>query len=149
MTMSIQENDTYIGQLLLKDGLIDREDLRRGLEEQKKKREFLCATLVRMGFASEEKVFSILSLQIGVPFLLLRDCPIDPAVLNAVPGNFAAACNFMPLKSEGDQLFLATADPMNGRALEEIRTYLGFNRLKVFLAGDNDVRQTIRKYYGV
>jgi len=147
--MALQNNDSYIGQLLLKDGLINEEDLERGLEEQKKNRDFLCATLVRLGLAAEERVFSILSLQIGVPFLLLRDCPIEPSILNAVPGNFAAACNFMPLKSEGDQLFLATADPLNSRALEEIRAYLGFNRLKVFLAGDNDLRQTIRKYYGV
>jgi len=147
--MALQNNDSYIGQLLVKDGLINKDDLSRGLEEQKKNRDFLCATLVRMGLASEERVFSILSLQIGVPFLLLRDCPIDPSVLNVVPGNFAAACGFMPLKSEGDQLFLATADPLNGRATEEIRSYLGFNRLKVFLAGDNDVRQTIKKYYGV
>jgi len=147
--MAIQENDTYIGQLLVRDGLINADDLSRGLEEQKKSRDFLCATLVRMGFASEEKIFSILSLQIGIPFLLLRDCPIEPAVLSSVPGNFASACKFMPLKSEGDQLFLATCDPLNGRALDEIRSYLGFSRLKVFLAGDNDVRQTIKKYYGV
>ena len=148
MTMAIQNNDSYIGQLLVKDGLINEEDLGRGLEEQTKNREFLCATLVRLGLASEERIFSILSLQIGIPFLLLRDCPVDPSILNVVPGNFAAACNFMPLKSEGDQLFLATADPLNGRAMEEIRTYLGFNRLKVFLSGDNDVRQTLKKYYG-
>ncbi len=147
--MALQNNDSYIGRLLVTDGLINEDELNRGLEEQKRNRDFLCATLVRLGLASEERIFSILSLQIGIPFLLLRDCPIDPSILNAVPGNFAAACNFMPLKSEGDQLFLATADPLNGRALEEIRTYLGFNRMKVFLAGDNDVRQTIKKYYGV
>ncbi|MGE5280384.1 MAG: hypothetical protein ACM3L6_06550 [Deltaproteobacteria bacterium] len=147
--MSIQENDTYIGQLLVKDGLINEEDLGRGLEEQKRTRDFLCSTLVRLGFASEERVFTVLSLQIGVPFLLLRDCPIDPQVLNVVPGNFAAACRFMPLKSEGDQLFVATPDPLNSRALDEIRAYLGFQNLKVFLAGENDVRETIRKYYGV
>ena len=113
MTMAIQNDDSYIGQLLVKDGLINKEELSRGLEEQKKNREFLCATLVRLGLASEEKVFSILSLQIGIPYLLLRDCPIDPTVLNAVPGNFAAACSFMPLKAEGDQLFLATAGSEN------------------------------------
>ena len=50
---------------------------------------------------------------------------------------------------EDDQLFLATSDPLNNRALEEIRSYLGFRDLRVFLAGENDVRQTIRKYYGV
>ena len=147
--MSIQQNDAYIGQLLIKDGLITQDDLDRGLEEQKRGKDYLCSTLVRLGFASEERVFSILSLQIGVPFLLLRDCPIEPSVLNAVPGNFAAACRFMPLKSEGDQLYVATPDPLNNRALEEIRAYLGFQDLRVFLSGENDVRETIRKYYGV
>jgi len=147
--MAIQENDSYIGRLLVKDGIISENDLSLGLEEQKRERDFLCSTLVRMGYASEEKIFSILSLQIGVPFLLLRDCPVDPCILNVVPGNFASACRFMPLKSEDEQLYLATSDPLNNQALEEIRSYLGFRNLKVFLAGENDVRQTIKKYYGV
>jgi type IV pilus assembly protein PilB len=147
--MALQENDRYIGRLLVKDGVIDETDLGRGLEEQKKTRDFLCSVLVRLGFASEERIFSILSLQVGVPFLRLKDCPVDPTLLAEVQGAFALAFRFMPIKTEGETLVVAMADPLNEQAAGEIKGYLGYDRLKVFLSGDNDIREAIRKYYGL
>ena len=85
---ALQNNDQYVGELLVRDGIISSEDLRRGLEEQKINKDFLCSTLVKLGFASEEKIFSILSLQIGVPYLNLKDFKIEPAALKAFTGNF-------------------------------------------------------------
>ena len=55
---AIQNNDQYIGQLLIRDGVITARELDRGLEEQRKNRDFLCSNLVRLGFATEEKIFS-------------------------------------------------------------------------------------------
>jgi hypothetical protein len=146
---ALQNNDCYIGQLLVTDGIITVEDLDRGLVEQKNSRDYLCSTLVRLGLASEEKIFSILSLQIGVPFLSLRDSKVDPIALGRVPGNFALACKFVPLKIVDDMFYIAMADPMNSRALEEIKSYLGVEKIKVFLSGDNEIRETIKTYYGI
>jgi hypothetical protein len=146
---ALQNNDLYIGELLIRDGVIRQEDLDRGLTEQKKSRDFLCSTLVRLGFASEEKIFSILSLQIGVPFFNLKEAKIDPLILNRVPGNFALACRFVPLKTVDDVLYIAMADPMNTGAIDEIKSYLGIEKVKIFLSGDNDIRQTIKTFYGI
>jgi len=146
---ALQNNDQYVGELLVKDGIISSEDLRRGLEEQKSNKDFLCATLVRLGFASEEKIFSILSLQIGVPYLNLKDFKIEPAALKAFPGSFALACKCIPVKIVDDCLFVALTDPLNSKAVEEIRSYAGVDKLKIFLSGENDVRDTIKKYYGL
>lgn len=146
---ALQNNDKYVGELLVRDGIISNEDLRRGLEEQKNNKDFLCSTLVRLGFASEEKIFSILSLQIGVPFLNLKDFKIEPSALKAFPGNFALACKCVPLKKVGDCLFVALTDPLNSKAVEEIRVYAGAEKLKIFLSGENDIRDAIKKYYGL
>ncbi|MBI5873326.1 MAG: hypothetical protein HZB36_04195 [Candidatus Omnitrophica bacterium] len=146
---ALQNNDLYIGELLIRDGIIRQEDLDRGLTEQKKSRDFLCSTLVRLGFASEEKIFSILSLQIGVPFFNLKEAKIDPLILNRVPGNFALACRFVPLKAVDDVLYIAMADPMNTGAIDEIKSYLGIEKVKIFLSGDDDIRQTIKTFYGI
>ncbi len=146
---AIQDNDQYIGQLLIKDGIITDVELERGLAEQKKNREFLCSSLVKLGFASEEKIFSILSLQIGVPFLNMREVSVDPAVLKRIPGRFALACKCMPIKIEEGVFYVAMTDPLNRRAVKEISTYAGVQRVKVFLAGDNDIREVIKKYYGL
>ena len=147
--IALQKDDKYIGQLLVRDGLITNEELEKGLNEQKDKRDFLCSTLVRLGFASEEKIFSILSLQIGVPFLSLKDFKVDRAVLARIPAGFAVAFKCMPLKAVEDVLYVAMTDPLNARAVEEFKTYFGIDQLKIFLSGDSDIRETIKKYYGI
>lgn len=146
---ALQNNDQYVGQLLIRDGVIKEDELERGLIEQRKERGFLCSHLVRLGFASEEKIFSILSLQIGVPFITIRDMSIDPLMLSRIPANFALACQCLPLKMIDDVFFIAMADPLNTTAVEEIKAYLGVEKLKVFLVGEQDLRENIRKYYGV
>ncbi len=147
--IALQNNDKYIGQLLVKDGIITSQDLERGLTEQKKGRDFLCSTLVRLGLASEEKIFSILSLQIGIPFLSLKDIKVEPTAVSRVPGNFALACNFMPVKVVDDCLYIAMSDPLNTQAIEEIRAYIGTDKLRIFLAGEAGIRGLIKDNYGL
>jgi len=144
---AIQNNDRYIGMLLVKDGVITQGDLQRGLDEQKKGRDFLCATLVRLGLASEEKIFSILSLQIGVPYLSLIELSIDPFIVNRLPGRLAASCRCLPVKEADGTMYVAMTDPLNSQVIDEIRSYLGVERIKVFLTGDNDLQSAIQKYY--
>ena len=147
--MPIQNNDQYIGQILLEDEVITTEDLKRGLIEQKKNRDFLCTTLVKLGFASEEKIFSLLSLQLGVPYLNLKDVQVDTAVVNRIPGSLALACKCLPLKVIEDVFFIAMTDPLNTQTVDEIKGYVGVEKFKIFLAGDNDLRDSIKKYYGL
>ncbi len=144
---ALQNNDRYIGQLLLKDGIITQQDLSRGLEEQKKSRNHLCEVLVRLGVASEEKVFSILSLQIGVPYVSLKDFQVDATALRRMPGKLAKAFKCLPLRISGDVAYLAMSDPLDNQASEEIRSYLSVSKLKIFLAGDQDIELALHKYY--
>lgn len=143
MVAALQNNDTYIGQLLLKDGIITQQELQRGLVEQKKNKDFLCSTIVRLGLASEEKIYSILSLQIGVPFLSLDDVKID----EGLPGQFALACLCLPLKMMGDVCYVVMADPLNTKAVEKIKTYLHSDKVRVFLSGENAIRQALKMHY--
>ncbi len=53
------------------------------------------------------------------------------------------------LKKVGDCLFVALTDSLNAKAVEEIRSYAGVGKLKIFLSGENDIRDTIKKYYGL
>lgn len=146
---ALQNNDTYIGQLLLKDGIITRQELERGLTEQKKNKDFLCSTIVRLGLASEEKIYSILSLQIGIPFLSLEDVKIDDGVLGRLPGHIALASLCLPLKMVDDVCYVAMADPLNTEALEEVKAYLHNTKVRTFLSGENAIRQAIKSHYGL
>jgi hypothetical protein len=145
----LQNNDSYIGQLLIRDGMITTDELLRGLDEQKKNKDFLCSNLVRLGFASEEKIFSILSLQMGVPYVNLKDIKVDPMALTRIPGSLALALRCLPLKFVENTFYVTMTDPLNARAVEEIKAYLGIQKVKIFLSGETDIREAIKKYYGL
>ncbi|MDD5018808.1 MAG: hypothetical protein PHH75_01495 [Candidatus Omnitrophica bacterium] len=145
----IQANDLYIGELLLRDGVITTEDLHKGLEEQKRDRSPLCSTLVKMGMASEEKIFSILSLQIGIPYLSLKDLCVDPLIVSRLPGRLALSCRCLPFRCVGTAIYVAMADPLNTQVVDEVRNYLGAERIKLFLIGDNDLKDALQKYYNL
>lgn len=143
---AIQNNDAYIGQLLVNEGVINQDDLIRGLEEQIKRHDYLCSTLVRMGFASEERIFSILSLQIGVPFLNLKEAQLDLSALRRMPGKLARAFKCLVLRVVDDVAYLAMSDPLNAQSVQEIRAYLGVSKVKIFLAGDQDISSVLEKH---
>ncbi len=145
---ALQNNDTYVGQLLVKDGIITRQELEEGLLEQKKSKDFLCSTIVRLGFASEEKIYSILSLQIGVPFLSLENVKIDADILNRVPASFVRASLCLPLKIVGRVFYLAMADPLDAKTVEEAKSYVRADEMRIFLSGENAIRQAVKTYYG-
>lgn len=144
---TLQKDDTYIGQLLIREGVINQDDLNRGLSEQKENKGFLCSTLVKLGMASEERIYSILSLQIGVPYLSLQNCPIDPLAVNRLPGKLSEACGCLVFKAVEDTYYVAMADPLNTQAIEEVKGYLGTHRLKVFLTGENELQSILRKFF--
>jgi type IV pilus assembly protein PilB len=102
-----------------------------------------------LGLASEEKIFSILSLQIGVPYLSLKELAIDPFVVNRLSGRLAVSCRCLPVKEAGETMYVAMADPLNSQVIDEIRSYLGIERIKVFLTGDNDLKSALQKYYNL
>lgn len=146
---ALQNDDAYIGQLLLKDGIITSQELERGLLEQKKDNDFLCSTIVRLGFASEEKIYSMLSLQIGVPFLSLENISIDSDILEKIPGSFALASLCLPLKMTGHIFYVVMADPLNVEVVDEIKTCVGTSDVRIFLSGENAIRRAIKRYYGI
>ncbi len=137
-----------IGQILIDEGLVSAQELEIGLREQKKTSEFICSALVRLGFVTEEKVFNLLSRQLNVPYVKLKDVAIDPAVIQKVPPKFASHYKIMPLECKDNILTVAMTDPLDVRTLDDIRLLLGVE-VKGVLASEAEISEAARKYYGV
>jgi len=67
------KSSILIGQMLLDEGVITAEQLDAGLNEQKNSGDFICTTLIKLGFVSQDKVFSVLSRQLNIPYLKITD----------------------------------------------------------------------------
>ncbi|MBM3246913.1 MAG: type II secretion system protein GspE, partial [Candidatus Omnitrophica bacterium] len=141
-------NDILIGQALIDKGVITAEQLEVGLREQKKSGDFICTTLVKLGIATEEKIFGILSQQLNIPYVKLKDKEIPPSVIEKVPAKFASHYKIIPLDFKDNILVIAITDPLDIRTLDDIRLLLGWE-VKAVLSSELEIQDAIRKYYGV
>ena len=142
------KDDMLIGSLLVEEGLITSEQLEAGLTEQKRAGGLICTVLVKLGFASEDKIFGILSRQLHIPYIKLKSANIEPLVIQKVPAKFASHYKVIPLEFKDNILIIAMADPLDIRTLDDLRLLLDVD-VRGVLAGEKEIEEAIRKYYGV
>lgn len=145
--MNIKDN-LQIGQVLIEAGVISAEDLEKGLREQKKTGKFICTTLIEMKLAEEEVILPILSKQLNIPYIKIKSLDIKPDVISKVPAKFVTHYKLMPISLDNNKITLAVTDPLDVHTLDDLRLLLGFE-VKPVLAGEKDIQEAIRKYYGV
>src|SRR5215510_1590883 len=109
-----------LGDLLVADGLLTAEQLKKALAEQKGSPEKLGSLLIRLNFVNEDQLIGFLSRQYGVPSITLAQLDIDPDVLKLVPAPIARKYEVIPVRKMGNSLALAMADPTNVFALDDI-----------------------------
>ncbi len=145
--MSLTDS-ALIGSMLVNAGVITKEQLDTGLNEQKITNEFICTILVKSGFAPEEEIFEVLSRQLDIAYVNLKSIEIDPAVIRKVPPKFSSHYKIIPIELENDLLIVAMADPLDIRTLDDLRLLLGVE-VKGVLTSEMQIQEAIRKYYGV
>lgn len=137
-----------LGEILIREGFITRKALERGLNEQKKTGEYLGRTLVKLGVLSEENLVAILSKEWDIPSISLKGVSIDTGILSEVSAKFAAHYKLIPTSLEGNVLSIAISDPFNLQAVDDLKLLLGYE-IKIFLAGEDDIDEALRRYYGI
>lgn len=137
-----------LGDLLVRNNLITREQLAASLEEQKQggSQVRLGTILVKNSILSEEDLISFLSKQYGVPSINLSDVDIDPAVIKVLPVDVAQKYQVVPVNRSGGTLIVAMSDPSNIFAIDDIRFMTGFS-IEVVVAPESAIKTAIDKYY--
>ncbi|MBM3248801.1 MAG: type II secretion system protein GspE [Candidatus Omnitrophica bacterium] len=137
-----------IGQLLVEAGVITDDELVNALRQQEKSGGFLCENIIKLGFATEDRILPVLSKQLGIDYVKLKDVSINKNVVKNVPAKFALHYKLMPLKIEGKVLTIALTEPTNMNVIDDIKLLLGLDVCPV-LASEKEITEAIRKYYGV
>ncbi len=135
-----------LGDLLVREGLIDNDQLARALQEQKGSSDKLGSILVKLNFVTEEKLIAFLSRQYGIQSITLSQLDIDPEVLKLVPEQIARKYEVLPVKRQGNQLTLAMGDPTNVFALDDVGFMTNLQVVPV-VASQAAIRQAIDRVY--
>src|SRR5437899_1925823 len=135
-----------LGDLLVREGLIDTEQLARALQEQKGSSDKLGGILVKLNFVTEDKLIAFLSRQYGIPSITLSQLDIDPEVLKLVPDAIARKYEVLPIKRQGTTLTLAMADPTNVFALDDV-AFMTNLQVTPVVASQAAIRKAIERNY--
>ncbi|MBI1874270.1 MAG: type IV-A pilus assembly ATPase PilB [Acidobacteria bacterium] len=136
-----------IGELLLKERRITPSQLQEALSQQKSQGGKLGATLVKLGYVTDEEITALLSKQYAVPSIALSQFEIDATILKLVPAETAQKYQIVPLSRSGATLTIAMTDPTNVFAMDDIKFMTGFN-VEPVVASETAVGDAIQRYYG-
>ena len=137
-----------LGEILVKNSLITREQLAKALEEQKLSggQLRLGSILIKHNFIAEHNLTSFLSKQYGVPTVNLTEYDIDSAVVKIIQPDVVQKYQLVPINRAGSTLIVAVSDPSNLFAIEDIKFMTGFN-VEMVVASESDIKAAIDKYY--
>ena len=135
-----------IGELLVKENLLSSEQWHQAREEAANKGKRLGAQITALGFIDENELTEFVAKQYGVPSINLDDFQIDAEVLALIPEEVASKHGVVPINRAGSTLILATADPSNIFALDDIKFLTGYN-IQPVVASEEAIRGAIEAYY--
>ncbi|HEY6827119.1 MAG TPA: ATPase, T2SS/T4P/T4SS family, partial [Gemmatimonadaceae bacterium] len=133
--------------LLVKEGLITREQLAKAIQEQKQTGARLGYCLVKLALVPEVELTKVLAKQHKMPAVDLSRFEIDPKIAKTVPADIARKHCLIPVKRDGRTLTVAMADPMELGVLEDLKFITRYDIFPV-LAGEFTVRSLIDKVFG-
>jgi type IV pilus assembly protein PilB len=140
-----------IGDILLQQGLITEEQLRKVLEVQRTERGRVGEILVKLGFVSEENMTSALGLQLGIPFYSSSNPELLQPSMNQgldklVTADFAKKNNIIPLKRNANTLTCAVADPLDLFMIDNLRRVTGCE-INLVLASPTAIKKAMAAFY--
>ncbi len=136
-----------LGDLLVEAGLITEEQLQSTLKEKPAEQRLGDALLMR-GYITEQQLIEVLEFQLGIPHISLYRYPFDPTLFSLIPKEEARRNLLIPLKKDGNRLFVAMADPMDFFVIDDLRLATGF-QIEAAIATKDDILRSISKYYDV
>ncbi|MFT4556848.1 MAG: GspE/PulE family protein [Planctomycetales bacterium] len=104
--------------------------------------------VIEMGLLTEEQTLRAFAEELGMQYVELKDFEIDPELLNLFPTSTIYRHSLLPLRRENGRVEVATSDPFDLEALDELSS-LSNLRLEPVLARHDDVVQFIKEKLGV
>ncbi|HET9186461.1 MAG TPA: ATPase, T2SS/T4P/T4SS family [Acidothermaceae bacterium] len=142
-----------LGDVLVERDLISREQLNEALEAQRqltgKNRKRLGQLIVEMGFLTERQIAEALAELLALDLIDGGDLAVPMEVARLLPRQVAERARVLVLGRTTDGLRVATADPTNVVALDDVRAYTGAHSLSLVVATESMIQEHIARIYSM
>jgi type IV pilus assembly protein PilB len=145
-----------LGEVLVAHGVINDEQLDEVLAEQatlqptdQTARQRLGQLLVGHGLATEHQVAEALGDLLALDVVDLSVEPVDPGIVRLIPRSMAERFGLIVIAREPAGLRVATSDPTNVLALDDVRIHTKERALHVVVATPSQIRMQIQRVWSL
>ena len=135
-----------IGELLVQQGLLTKEQLSAALGDQKRTGRKLGRIFIENGYLGEDQIGGALAQQLQVPFMDLRQFNVKPELAMRLPEALARRFRAIVLQEDANSYSVGFADPTDLFAYDEIARQLKRD-VRLVVVSESLLMQTIDRIY--
>ena len=147
-----KKNNVYfansrLGEILINEGAINSEQLKKALEAQKlDRKKKIGEILLEQGAITQRQLNNALQYVYETEYIELKDVVIEPEIVTLIPKDISLRYKVIPLNKEDSTLTIAMANPLDVNAIDYIR---GYTHLEVNpkFASENEIVNALSHYY--
>lgn len=126
-----------------------KNELKEQIEAIAKDRSFKAfkKQLIEDKIVTEEEILWIFSKEYGIPYLDIRRYSVPKENARLLPKEIAMRYSVLPLSNMKEVLTLATADPLDVLALDNVGVSVSFKKIDLVLAKEEYILQALKKLY--
>lgn len=145
-TGEVQEKNNTIEDILFQKGLITADQLSAVQLESINSGHSVDQILIQHNLLPVDKIMEAKAQLLNVPFIKLEGKAISSDILNLIPEPAARRYAIIPFEKQGEELWVAMADPLDIQISQFIEKRSG-KRVKPFLAIPEDILKAIADQY--
>jgi len=131
--------------LLIEQGLVDKDELKLIKSQAKAKNEPFFSVLLQGGHVNDEQLTKALALANNIPYVNLSKANIDPKVLGMLDKDVAEHYMAVPIGEMHRKLVLGMLDADNVQAVDFLSNKIG-RSLKVYAASESGIKHVLTQY---
>jgi MSHA biogenesis protein MshE len=135
-----------LGEVLVSQKAVSQEQLRLGLDEQKRSGRKLGRVLVDLGFATEERIAQALARQLNLAFVDLKHFNFNRTVVRKLPESAARRFRAIALEERAGAMMVGMADPTDLFAYDELGRILKTG-VEAAVVAESEVLQALDQVY--
>ena len=136
-----------LGELLVKENLIEIKQLEEARKEQKKSGGRLSSALIRLGYVRDAELAEFLGEQYNVQTIDLGSFDIDPTAIQMVSKQVCEKHSVIPVSKAGNSLVVAFSDLSNMIYVKDDLAILTRHKIEVVVAAETAIQNAIERYY--
>ncbi len=143
----------YLGEQLVKMGVVTEEQIKEALELQAQQRKNgqkakLGQCLICLGFCEEENIAQAMAAKSGFEFMSINNSGIDMACANLITPDIANKYKLLPIAFKDNKLLVAMQNPNDIIAIDDIELLTGYE-VEPVVVPDRELKTVLEQFSNV